>query len=293
LHYFKPEIQALSESLEMTYDVTLLELKKRYDGYRFAKKGDDMYNPFSVLSVFKRLDFGYYWFKTGTPTFLVKSLRDANYDIRKLNDDVVITADSIDDYRVGETSLVPLLYQSGYLTIKSYNAELDSFTLGFPNEEVKYGFLKELLPAYVPKWGIDDTFSINTFINTIRDGDIEEFMNLLRAYYASIPYDLEDKIDKDEKYYQLICYLLFANMGQFVQTEVKSAKGRADVVVKTANTIYVFEFKMDTKATAEDALAQINTQGYLIPYTADDRRLVKIGVELSIEQRGITRWLVG
>ena len=117
-------------------------------------------------------------------------------------------------------------------------------------------------------------------------------MNLLRAYYAAIPYDLEDKIDKDEKYYQLICYLLFANMGQFVQTEVKSAKGRADVVVKTANAIYVFEFKMETNATAEGALAQINEQGYLIPYTADDRRLVKIGVELSIEQRGITRWLV-
>jgi hypothetical protein len=238
------------------------------------------------------LDFGYYWFKTGTPTILVKALRNTNYDIRKLENDVTISGDSIDDYRVGETSIVPLLYQSGYLTIKSYNANLDEFTLGFPNEEVKYGFIKGLLPAYVPKWGIDDTFSAQTFVKAISSGDVESFMTLLRAYYASIPYDLEDKIDKDEKYYQLVCYLLFANMGQFVQTEVKSAKGRADVVVKTANAIYVFEFKMETKATAEDALAQINTQGYLIPYTADDRRLVKIGVELSVEQRGVTRWLV-
>jgi hypothetical protein len=157
---------------------------------------------------------------------------------------------------------------------------------------VKYGFLDELIPAYIPKWGIDDTFSAQTFVKAIRSGDVEGFMNLLRAYYAAIPYDLEDKIDKDEKYYQLICYLLFTNMGQFIHTEVKSAKGRADVVVKTANAIYVFEFKMDTNATAEDALAQINDKGYLIPYTADDRRLVKIGVELSVEQRGVTRWLV-
>ena len=290
--YFQPEIQALSEELEMTYDETLAKMKKRYDGYRFAKKGDDMYNPFSVLNVFNSRDFGYYWFQTGTPTILVKSLRNTNYDVRKLDNEVTISARSIGDYRADETSLIPLLYQSGYLTIKSYSADLDAYTLGYPNEEVKYGFLDELIPAYVPKWGIDETFSALTFIKAIRSGDVDAFMKLLKAYYASIPYDLEDKIDKDERYYQLVCYLLFKNMGQFVDAEVKSADGRADVVVKTANAIYIFEFKMDKNATAEDALAQIDDKGYLIPYTADDRRLVKIGVELSVEQRGITRWIM-
>jgi hypothetical protein len=156
-----------------------------------------------------------------------------------------------------------------------------------------------MIPAYIPKWGLDDTFSILAFLDALRSGVVDDFMTLLQAYYASLPYDLEQNRDKDEKYYQLILYLLFTNIGQFIHTEVKSAKGRADVVVKTADSIYVIELKMDgsttltnrANGTAEDALAQIDRQGYLIPYAADRRRLVKIGVELSIEERGVKRWL--
>jgi hypothetical protein len=288
---FKPEIQALAEKTELTYEETLAEMKKRYDGYRFAKTGDDMYNPFSVVKVFKSKNFGYYWFKTGTPTFLVKGLKNANFDIRKLNNDVIISEQLIDDYRAGETNLIPLLYQSGYLTIKSYDKKYDDYRLGFPNEEVKYGFLNELLPAYVPKWGLDDSFSVNKFVRAIQSGEVDDFMTLLTAFIASIPYDLEENRDKDEKYYQMIFYILFTVMGQLTDSEVKSYKGRADAVVKTADSIYVFEFKMDTNATAEEALAQIDEKGYLVPYTADSRRLVKVGVELSIEVRGIVRWV--
>ena len=291
LQYFEPELQVLAKQTEKTYHETLGEMKKRYDGYLFAKKGENMYNPFSVLNTFLKNDFGYYWFKTGTPTFLTKTLRNTNYDINKLENDVTIAVRAVDEYRAGETSLVPLLFQSGYLTIKSYDASIDAFTLGFPNEEVKYGFLNELLPAFIPKWGLDESFSIIAFIKAVRSGNIDDFMNLLKAYYASIPYDLEDNSDKDEKYYQLIFYLLFTNMGQFINTEVKSAAGRADAVVKTADSIYVFEFKMDENATAEDALAQIDDKGYLIPYSADHRRLVKIGVEFSKKAKGIKRWL--
>jgi len=293
LEQFQPELHALSKATKKTYDETLAEVKKRYDGYRFAPEGASMYNPFSILSTFLQNFYAYYWFKTGTTTFLAKTLQNNNFDIKKFENDITIAVKSIDDYRAGETSLVPLLYQSGYLTIKSYDPSLDAFTLGFPNEEVKYGFLNELLPAYIPKWGLDESFSIITFIKAVRTGIVDDFMNLLKAYYASIPYDLEENKDKDEKYYQLICYLLFTNMGQFVGTEVKSSKGRADVVVKTTDSIYVFEFKMDDKASAEDALAQIDDNGYLIPYTADHRRLVKIGVEFSKESKGIKRWLVG
>ena len=158
--------------------------------------------------------------------------------------------------------------------------------------KVKYGFLNHLLPAYVPKFGLDLSFSAFAFTDTIRSGVVDDFMTLLQAFIASIPYDLEEKKDKDEKYYQMIFYILFTVMGQMVDAEVKSATGRADAVVKTADSIYVFEFKMDKNDTAEGALAQIDTNGYLIPYTADSRRLVKVGVELNIEARGITRWVV-
>jgi len=291
LAQFQPELHTLAKATGKTYNETVAEVKKRYDGYRFAKKGASMYNPFSLLNTFLRNDYAYYWFKTGTPTFLANTLQKSGFDIRKLDNDVTMPVTEIDEYRAGETSLTPLLYQTGYLTIKSYNASIDVFTLGFPNEEVKYGFLNQLLPAFIPKWGIDDSFSVITFIKAVQSGEVDDFMNLLRAYYAAIPYDLEDNRDKDEKYYQLICYLLFTNMGQFVDTEVKSAKGRADVVVKTADSIYVFEFKMDENGSAEEALAQIDSQGYLIPYTADQRRLVKIGVEFSKEAKGIKRWL--
>jgi len=291
LDQFQPELHALAKKTGMTYDATVAEVKKRYDGYRFTSEGASMYNPFSLLSTFLQNKYAYYWFKTGTPTFLTNTLQKSGFDIRKLENDITIQVKKIDEYRAGETNLTPLLYQTGYLTIKSYDTDIDSFTLGYPNEEVKYGFLDELLPAFIPKWGLDDSFSIITFIKAIQSGVVDDFMNLLRAYYAAIPYDLEDNRDKDEKYYQLICYLLFTNIGQFVDTEVKSARGRADVVVKTADSIYVFEFKMEENSSAEEALAQIDKTGYLIPYIADGRRLVKIGVEFSKQVKGIKRWL--
>jgi len=290
IEQFQPELHQLAKKTGKTYDETIAEMKKRYNGYRFAPFGASMYNPFSLLSTFLANFYGYYWFKTGTTTFLANILRNSLFDIRQFNNEITIPVKEIDEYRAGETSLTPLLYQTGYLTIKAYNAALDAFTLCFPNEEVKYGFLNQLLPAFIPKWGLDDSFSIITFIKAIQSGVVDDFMNLLRAYYAAIPYDLEDNKDKDEKYYQLIFYLLFTNMGQFVETEVKSAIGRADAVVKTADSIYVFEFKMEENATAEEALAQIDKTGYLIPYTADHRRLVKIGVEFSKEAKGIKRW---
>ena len=292
LHYFKPEIEILAQKRKLDYDSTFAELKKRYDGYRFAKESDYMYNPFSLLNTFEKKDFGYYWFKTGTPTFLTKGLLNNEFEIEKLNDDVTIAVSEIDEYRADDTSLVPLLYQSGYLTIKSYDIEEDEFILGFPNEEVKYGFLKELLPAFVPQLRLKEAFSTSRFTKNLNKGNIEEFMTQLIAFFASIPYDAIKKKHQDEKYFQHIFYLLFTLMGQSVKSEVKSAKGRADAVVKTANSIYVFEFKMDKKGTAEDALKQIDDKGYLIPYTADERRLVKIGVEFSIEEKGIKRWVM-
>ncbi|MCL2132615.1 MAG: ATP-binding protein [Lentimicrobiaceae bacterium] len=302
LQNFQPEIQALADENNLTYEQAFAELKKRYDGYHFAKISADIYNPFSVLNTFRNLDFAYYWFATGTPTFLAKALRNQNYDIRKFEDDVLIDTTSIMDYQVENQDLIPLLYQSGYLTIKSYKEDEDAFVLGFPNEEVKYGFLKELLPAFVLTAITTRNFSIIEFLRQIKQGDIDSFMTSLKAFFAAIPYDAIKQEHRDEQYYQHVFYLLFTLMGQFTETEVKSNKGRADAVVKTADHIYIFEFKMDASlpfeegrggaATAEAALAQINSKDYAIPYTIDHRRLVKIGVEFSQTEKGVKRWVI-
>jgi hypothetical protein len=287
---FVPEITALAETTRKTYEKALFELQKFYNGYHFSENLIGVYNPFSLLNTFSSQKYRYYWFATGTPTFLAKALRNQNYDIREFEDDVWIEADSIMDYRVENQNLIPLLYQTGYLTIKSY--EDNAFVLGFPNEEVKYGFLKELLPAFVLAPIQTGNFSIIKFMQQLKKGDIEGFMTSLKAFFTAIPYDAMEQKKRDEQYYQHVFYLLFTLMGELVQTEVKNNKGRADAVVKAADTIYVFEFKMDDNATAEEALAQINGKNYAIPYTADHRKVVKIGVEFSQTERGVKRWLI-
>ncbi|MDR1122100.1 MAG: ATP-binding protein [Dysgonamonadaceae bacterium] len=288
---FVPEITELSGAYKTSYEETLAALKKRYNGYHFSENLEGVYNPFSLLNTFNSQTYRYYWFATGTPTFLVKALRNQNYDICKFDNDVQIAANSVMDYRFENQDLVPLLYQSGYLTIKSYDNILDEYTLGFPNEEVKYGFLNELLPAFVLTPIATGKFSVTAFLRQLMKDDVESFMISLQSFFAAIPYDDIKLEHRDEQYYQHVFYLLFTLMGQFVQTEVKSSKGRADAIVKTANSIYVFEFKMDDSATAEDALAQINSKDYAIPYSADHRNLVKIGVEFSQKEKGVKRWI--
>jgi hypothetical protein len=285
--YFQPEIQALAERRKLSYEATLAELKKRYDGYHFAKKSEGMYNPFSVLNTLVKKDFSNYWFATGTPTFLVKMLKDLNFDIESLENGVKISVDNISDYRAGHENPVPLLYQSGYLTIKSYNERFDSYTLGFPNEEVKYGFFNELLPAYLPKKDIQSEFYMEYFIEDLFAGNVDGFMTRLRAFFAGIPYELNNK---EEKHYQTVFYLFFKLMGQFIEVEQRSAIGRADAVVTTADSVFVFEFKLTENATAEEAIKQIDDKNYLIPFTAGNKKLVKVGVEFSREERGISRW---
>jgi len=287
---FMPEIDALAKERDMSREAALNELKKRYDGYHFAKESEGMYNPYSLLNTFAKQDFADYWYQTGTPTFLVKLIRNLQLDIRQFDNDVTISARDIDQYRHGETSPIPILYQSGYLTIKKYDRRFDEYVLGFPNEEVRYGFLGDLLPSYAPEGRIKGgEFAASGFVKDLLAGRMDDFMTRLQAFFATIPYDLSNKSERD---YQTIFYLLFTLMGQFVETEVKSAHGRADAVVKTSDCIYVFEFKLEENGTAEAALAQIDNKGYLIPFAADGRKLVKIGVEFSHDGRGVGRWLV-
>jgi hypothetical protein len=285
--YFQPEIQCLADKRKLTYWETLAEMKKRYDGYHFAKDSEGMYNPFSLLNTFVSKDFGNYWFATGTPTFLVKMLKDIDFDIKRLENDVTIPADSITNYRAEYEDPTPLLYQTGYLTIKNYDAMLDEYTLGFPNEEVKYGFFKELFYVYMQGKNMTGEFSVTRFVRDLLANNVNGFMTRLKAFFAGIPYDLDTK---EEKHFQKVFFLLFELMGQFIEAEPHFADSRADAVVKTKDTVYVFEFKLTETSSAEKALQQIEEKGYAIPYTSEGKKIVKVGVEFSRETRGITKW---
>jgi hypothetical protein len=195
---------------------------------------------------------------------------------------------AVNDYRPGDISPVPLLYQSGYLTITGYDRETRSYRLGFPNGEVRYGFLNNLCDYFFP--AARNGFSVLGFIKAVRAGETEAFLTRLRAFFASILYDLY--FAKGEAYYETVFYIVFTLVGQFTEAEVRSAAGRADAVVKTKERVYVFEFKLDTAGTVDDVLKQINDKGYLIPYTADGRKLVKVGVVLDTVKRTLGEWRV-
>jgi hypothetical protein len=289
---FAPELEALGRERKMSREEVLAEMRKRYNGYRFSKEGEKQYNPFSVLNTLAKQDFDYYWFKTGTPTFLVDALKSSGFDLRGFDEGISISAQSIDDYRARNIDLTPLLYQSGYLTIKDYDQELNEYILGFPNGEVEYGFLNELLPLYVPRPADSQGFLISNFFKDLRSGDADSFMNRLKAFIANIPYDL--KIDT-EKYYQNVFYLIFTLMGQYTQAEVRSMKGRADMLVFTKDTVFVFEFKLaeeDSRNLAEAAIKQIDSKGYLLPYRAGGKKIVKIGAVFNLVSRGLGNWIV-
>jgi hypothetical protein len=285
---FQPEITALAEKEELTYEETFAKLKKYYDGYHFCEETDDIYNPFSLLNTFSAGKFKDYWFETGTPTFLINMLKNIDFNMENLENDVQMPADLIMDYQVENENPIPLLYQTGYLTIKNYEKEFDEYTLGFPNDEVKYGFIKRLIPAYMPNREMSNEFSIGNFIRDLRAGDVDKFMTRLQTFFSGIPYELNNK---EEKHYQTVFYLLFKLMGQFVEAEVSSAIGRADAMVVVNDTVFIFEFKLTENATAEEALKQIDERKYAVPYAAGNKKVVKVGAEFNAEERTLSRWV--
>ena len=294
---FQPEIIALAEKQELGYEETFAELKKQYDGYHFSRESEDIYNPFSLLNTFATGYLADYWFATGTPTFLIKMLKDNDFNLRSLENDVQIPADLITSYQAGDENPVPLLYQSGYLTIKRYDKEFDGYTLGFPNDEVKYGFMKRLIPVYLPRREMSGDFYVGNFIRDLRAGNVDGFMIRLKAFFSGIPNELNNK---EEKHYQTVFYLLFKLMGQYIDAEASSAVGRADAVAVVNDTVFIFEFKLTdrkdglhTVSTAEDALRQIDERKYAAQYAASNKTIVKIGAEFSAEERTLSRWVQG
>ncbi len=284
---FRPDLEMMASQRGKSYTEIMEAMTRRYDGYRFSRySSEGMYNPFSVLSALSKRSFDNYWFATGTPTFLVEILKKTDFDLQEL-DGIQVTAASLSDDRADIRNPIPMIYQSGYLTIKDYDDRFQEYTLGFPNQEVKYGFLNFASQFYTPVSESDTTFYIGKFIRELEIGDTQAFLTRLRAFFAGISYELNAQT---ERHYQVIFYIVFRLMGQFTEAEVRSAKGRADAVVKTRDRIYVFEFKLS--GTAEEALAQIGERGYLIPYTADGRQLVKVGVEFDAAERNLGRWVI-
>ena len=289
---FAPEIEALAQANELTRNETLKRLKQNYDGYCFAQRSENMYNPFSLLRVFDGQLFQSYWFSTGTPTFLVNYLKEAHYYIPDLDGNVQLDEDGLQTYRAVAQDVLPILFQAGYLTIKKYINDLRLYRLGFPNNEVRYGFLNNLLPAYsdVP-FGQTGVW-VGRFVQDIRNGNVNGFMERMQSIIAGIPYDdfPKEKLKLREQNYQTAVYLVFVLMGQFVQTEVHCATGRADCIVVTADSIYIFEFKLSGNGSAEDAINQIKEQNYAAKYKADGKKIVLIGAGFEEATRTIKNW---
>lgn len=290
-----PDIEMLAECYECTSEQMKDILKTRYDGYHFSDKSPDVYNPYSLFSAFANQKVSNYWFETGTPTFLIQMMRKFKYDITSM-DGIESTDYAINRPTEAMTTIVPLLYQSGYLTIKDYDRETDIYTLGIPNQEVRIGYADGLLPAYVGLEGEDVQagFALK-FWRALKSHDVDQAMQEMKSYMAGIPYvegfkkKLADAATA-EGFYEYTRYLIFSMLNVYARTQVRCAGGRADMVVWMPDAVYVFELKAN--GTAHEALEQIDSKGYAIPYEAGDRHVVKVGVKFDPDTRIPESWVI-
>ena len=297
LSYFPTQIDALAERSKLTREECIEKLRRMYDGYHFDEDSPGMYNPFSVLNTFQTRKFGSYWFETGTPTYLVELLRRHYYDLEEMATSEV-TADVLNSIDAESTNPIPVIYQSGYLTIKGYDKEFQMYRLGFPNQEVEEGFIKYLAPFYLDNREERSVFDIRSFTSDVREGKPEQFLSRLKSLFASAPYD-SVKGDK-ENHFQNMMWVVFKMMGFYSQTEYHTSDGRIDLLMETPQYRYIMEFKLD--GTAEEALRQIKDKNYQLQFFADSLAHVDgqggakhtyiIGVNFSKETRTIDRWLV-
>lgn len=289
IEMFEPEIIELAKKYNYTFEDCQNELKKQYDGYNFSADGLSVYNPFSLLNSFADKNFGSYWFSTGTPTFLLKKMKEDNFEIQKLTDKSLYACESaLKDYTGDNLEQIPLLYQSGYLTIADFDITAREYTLSFPNEEVKYGFLEGLLPLYVEKSGPGYGLDIFTLRRHIEAGNLDKIRDVFTGLFANITYTIET--DPFEHYFQMVIYLVFTLLGKFAICEMHTYSGRVDCVLLAKKYIYLFEFKRDD--TADSALKQIDDSGYALPFKSDDRRIYRIGVSFDSKTRMLKEWKV-
>ncbi len=288
--YFENELADLAAVQGFTQGDCLIQLKKAYDGYRFHPLGEGVYNPYSLLNAFFNEEIGSYWFETGTPEFLIKLLKERSFDIRRFTNRTIFANESVlKDYTGDLLDPIPLLYQTGYLTISDYDSSRKRYTLCFPNEEVKYGFLESLMPSYVPAATAGNGLDIFTLDEYIENGETDRIRDVLTGLFASITYTLES--DPFEHYFQSVIYLVFTLLGKFSQCEMQTYSGRIDCKLETRKYVYLFEFKRDD--TADAALEQINSKDYALPFAADHRKLIKVGVSFDSKTRKLVGWKTG
>lgn len=284
---FKSGIQDLADENDLSYDKALAELKANYDGYHFTKKSEDIYNPFSLLMCMVKREFGAYWFQTATPTFLINEMKRLDValpDILK-EEATASTLSDIDSYRTSPTAL---LFQTGYLTIKSYDAEYDAYTLGIPNREVEKGLFSDMLAsiAEVGNNVVDRTMlEIRRGFN---NGNPDKALEAIKVFMAGIPAHLTRR--KPEVYFENNLYLIFRLAGLDINTEWWTSEGRIDLLLKTKKYIYVIELKLDK--SPEEALTQIDSKDYSLQFESDGRKIVKIGIAFSSEKRNIIDWII-
>ena len=289
--YFPEPIAALAKKYRTTPDGMLEMLKRRYDGYHFSGNLTDVYNPFSLLNAFSMKELRDYWFASGTPTYLVRLLNHTQEDLDELTGRYYDPREFV-DYKADVERPLPMIYQSGYLTIKDYDLTYGRFLLDFPNNEVKNGFVSLVASDYLkPKenmgsWVID-------VVEALKHNELDRLRELFTSFLSSIPYTMRRKEDERERerYFHYTFYLIFRLVSVYtVYTEKAQSQGRVDCIVETQDYIYVFEFKLD--GTADEALAQIEEKGYARPYSADSRKLYKIGVSFSSATGTVEEWKV-
>ena len=289
------DIASMAVEYECSPEEMFLKIKSMYDGYHFSEISPDIYNPFSLLNALddKKIKPG--WFATGTPTYLIRQMQHFHTNIAEI-DRLEVPAEEFDVPTEAMTTALPLLYQSGYLTIKGYERLGDIYRLEIPNQEVRIGFTRGLMPTYI---GIDSGhvqvgFALK-FWRALLKRDLDLALREMQAYLAGIPYvegfkkKLEEAATK-EGFYEYTLYLIFSMLNVYVRTQVKVAGGRVDMVVLMPDTTYVLELKMN--GTAQEALEQINTHSYALPYETDGRRVVKAGISFSLDTRTVGEWVI-
>ncbi len=279
------EMHEFAEAQGMTYEQFRDKLREYYDGYHFTQNSIGIYNPFSLLNAFDRKEFGSYWFETGTPTYLIELLKRYHYDLEHMAH-AETYADVLNSI-YGDEEPLPVIFQSGYLTIKGYDERFGLYRLGFPNREVEEGFVKFLVPYYTRFNKIEAPFEVLKFVQEIERGEPDAFFRRLQSFFADTPYELVKDL---ELHYQNVLFIVFKLVGFYVKAEYHTSQGRIDLVLQTDKYIYVMEFKLD--GTAEEALHQINDKQYALPFAADSRKVLKIGVNFSNTTRNIERWVV-
>ena len=288
---FFEAIVIMAKKLGYTVEEMKAELKRQYDGYHFSNALVDVYNPFSIINAFNKLDIDNYWYKSGTPTYLVKLIEGHNINMQKLTSRGYESQYFV-DYRADAEEPLAMLYQSGYLTIKSYDKRYREYTLDYPNVEVSKGFVTLMANSYLKKDESEAAYWIVNLDRMLRRGDLNEVRDAFTAFLASIPYEAnKDERAKDfETHFQYTFYIIFRLLSCYTTLlEKQNSKGRADIIIESDNDIYIFEFKLD--GSAEEALQQIEDKQYALPYLQDKRKLHKIGVNISSSTRTVDGWL--